>query len=129
MTLRQFTADELLDMRQAQVDHLLDTGLIQTRLQQEDSYGQSIETFTDGAPGACGLDMRPGSERRGTDLTVTTYDATLRLPITATPTVGDRYKITHRYGELLASPLVFEIVAPIQRGSSGIRLALRRIET
>lgn len=129
MTSRQFTADQLADMRTAQTEHMLDAGVIQTRTQTADSFGQPIETFADGSEIAIGLDMRPGSERRGADLAITTYDATARLGITNAPTVGDRLKITKRFGEVLGTALIFDIVSPIQRGPSGIRIALQRVET
>ena len=109
---------------------MFDTGNIQPRTQTLDSYDQPVETFpTNSADLACGLDMRPGSERFTLDKTVTTYDATVRLPITATPTVGDRFRVTKRHGETLAIALVFNIISPIQRGPSGIRLILQRVET
>jgi hypothetical protein len=121
--------EELGRLRHDQESCMFDTGNIQPRVQTADSFGQPVETFpTDSADSACGLDMRPGSERFTPDMTVTTYDATLRLPITATPTVGDRFRITKRHGETLATALVFNIVSPIQRGPSGIRLLLTRIE-
>jgi len=109
---------------------MLDVGNIQPRTQTADGFGQFIETFpTNSADLACGLDMRPGSERRNANMTISTYDATTRLPITAAPTVGDRFRITKRFGETLAVALVFEIVSPIQRGPSGIRILLKRVET
>ena len=125
----QFSATELLNMRVAQTEHMLDTGLVQTRTQTVDTFGQAIETFADGAATICGIDMRSGSERHGAALTISQYDATVRLPITATPTVGDRFKVTKLFGETLATALVFNIVSPIQRGPSGIRLMLARVET
>lgn len=125
----QFNATELANLRVAQTDHMLDTGNIQVGTQTVDTFGQAIETFTDGTAMICGLDMRPGSERHSQVHTISQYDATVRLPITATPTVGDRFEVTKRFGETLSAALVFNIVSPIQRGPSGIRLLLARIET
>lgn len=126
----QFTADELTNMRLDQEGHMLDTGNIQRRIQTKDSFAQSIETFpTNDTDMACGLDMRPGSERFNVEATITNYDATVRIPITATPTVGDRFRVTKRFGETLSTALVYDIAAPIQQGPSGLRLALMRIET
>ena len=125
-----FSSDELTGMRAAQVAHMMDTCNLQACVQTTDSFRQKVETWpVDGADLVCGLDMRPGSERYGPDKTLLTYDATLRLPITATPDAKDRVKVTKRYGEALGVALVYDIVGPIQRGPSGIRLLLQRVET
>jgi hypothetical protein len=116
-------------MRSDQNSCMFDTGNIQPRTQTTDSFGQPVETFpSDSADMMCGLEMQPGSERFTPDMSVTTYDATLRLPITASPAVGDRFRITKRHGERLATALVFNIISPIRRGPSGIRLFLQRVE-
>lgn len=122
-----FSVNDLSYMRKVQTDHMMDTCIIQTMSRTLDSYGQMIESYTDGTAQACGLDMRPGSERKGTDSTMLEYDATLRLAITAAPDAKDRIKITHRFGEAI-TPLVYDIAGPIQRGPSGIRLLLKRVE-
>ena len=125
-----FTAAELTAMRSAQDGHMLDVGNVQSITATEDSFGQLVETWpTNSADIACGLDMRPGSERHGTDKTVVEYDATVRVPIATTVDLRDRFRVTKRFGETLSTALVYEIAAPPQRGPSGIRLLLRRIET
>ena len=123
-----FTPTELSGMRTAQDLHMMDVYIPQAYSRTINSFGEAIVTYADGSAAICGLDMRPGSERYGRDNTLLEYDATLRLPVTVAPDVKNRIKITVRFGETLATPLVFEIVGPIQRGPSGIRLLLRRIE-
>ena len=126
----QFTAAELTGLRAAQDGHMLDTGNMQPVTVTQDSFGQMVETWpSNSADIACGLDMRPGSERHGPQMTVTEYDATVRLPIGTSVDLRDRFRVTKRFGETLATSLVFEIQSPIQRGPSGIRLLLRRVET
>jgi hypothetical protein len=126
----QFTATELTTMRAAQTGHMLDTGNVQPISVSQDTFGQLVESWpTNSADVACGLDMRPGSERHATDKTEVEYDATVRLPITTSVDLRDKFRVTKRFGETLGTALVFEIIAPIQRGPSGIRLMLRRIET
>lgn len=122
-----FDAAELADMRTAQTGHMQDTCLIRTYSETFNTFSEPVASYAEGAAMDCGLDMRPGSERHGQDHTSTEYDATLRLAITAAPSVRDQIKVTHRFGEALASALTFEIVAPIQRGPSGIRLLLRKV--
>jgi len=126
----QFAATELEDLRTAQDGHMLDTGNIQPVTVTPDSYGQAVETWpTNSGDIACGLDMRPGSERHSGLMTTTQYDATVRLPIDTTFDLRDKFRVTKRFGETLATPLVFEFVSPIQRGPSGIRAMLKRIGT
>lgn len=116
-------------MKSVQVDSLQDTCVIQRHAYTGDTYGQQADGFTDDAAAiACGLDMRPGSERWNNRTTVLNFDATLRLAITVTVDEKDRIKVTKRYGETLGTALVFEIAGPIQRGPSGIRLMLNRVE-
>jgi hypothetical protein len=124
-----FTAAELTGMRSAQDLHMMDVYIPQVYSRTINSFGEAIASYADGAAAICGLDMRPGSERYGRDNTLLEYDATLRLPIATVPDVKDRIKITTRFGETLATALVYEIVGPIQRGPSGIRLLLKRVET
>jgi hypothetical protein len=126
---QDFSAAELTGMRTAQTGHMFDAYTPQTYARTFDAFGQEVVTYTDGAAAICGLDQRPGSERHGDDSTKIQYDATLRLPITSTPDVKDRVKITKRFGETLATAIVYEVAGPIMRGPSGIQLLLRKIET
>ena len=124
-----FVTADLTNMRSCQDAHMMDTCKLQTCTQTADTYNQLVETFADGADLVCGLDMRPGSERHTADKTVINYDATVRLPIASAPTPKDRVKVTKRFGEALGVALVYNIVGPIQRGPSGVRLMLKKIET
>jgi hypothetical protein len=125
-----FTPDELSRFRTAQVGHMMDVYIPQVyTYTYEDSFGEPVVTYVDGTAAICGLDMRPGTERHNPDNTILEYDAIVRLPITTIPNARDRIKITKRFGETLATALVFEIVGPIQRGPSGIRLLLKKVAT
>lgn len=123
------SADALSRMRTAQAEHMMDTCVIQTCTQTANTFGELVETFADGSAQVCGLDMRPGSERHSQQNTALQYDATVRLVITTTLTAKDRIKITKRYGETLTTAIIYDIVGPIQRGPSAIRLMLKRVET
>jgi hypothetical protein len=125
-----FTSCDLANMRTAQVDHMQEVCLIQeyTAGTANEYNEQDAPIYTTRLISICGLDMRAGSERHGTNVTAINYDATLRLPISALVTETDRVEMIGRYSEY-PIPLVFEIVSPIQRGPSGIRVMLRKIVT
>ena len=123
-----FSTADLTNMRATQDLHMMDVCKFGTATQTGDTHGQLVETFAYGADVVCGLDMRPGSERHGVDKTVLEFDATIRLPIASAPDPIDRVKVTKRFGEALGTDLVYNIVGPVQRGPSGIRLLLKIIE-
>jgi len=125
-----FGAADLTYMRAFQDGHMQDTGNVQPITTTTDTMGQEVESWpSNSASIACGLDMRSGSERHGIEKTIVQYDATVRLPIATTVDLQSRFRVTKMFGETLTTALVFDIVAPIQRGPSGIRLLLRRRET
>jgi head-tail adaptor len=125
-----FTAADLTSMREAQTGHMMDTCYIQALTQTFNTYGEEINSWADsGSAIDCGLDMRSGSETRGTNKTVVQYDATLRIAITELPTELKRIRVTKRHGETLTTPLIYDIISPIQRGPSGFRILLNKVST
>lgn len=125
-----FTPDELAGMRQTQRDHMMDECVVLSYTAgTANEYNEAdTPTYTAGNPIVCGLDMRSGSERHGPDMTMIQYDATLRLPLHTSLKETDRLQMVGRFGEF-HDTLTFEIVSPVQRGPSGIRLLLRKIVT
>lgn len=122
------TSTDLTNMRATQDLYMQDRcQILAYTAGAQDAYGQPTPaTYTPGSEIACGLDMRPGSERHGTQNTVITFDATLRLPINTALKETDRITITKRYGED-TTDLTYEVAAPIQRGATGIRVLLRKV--
>ena len=122
--------DDLSWMREVQEAAMLDTCYLQALSETQDTMGQHVKSWADrGNALACGLEMRPGSETRNADMTITKYDAVIRLPITAVPAIGERIRVTKRFGETLDTALLFQVNSPIQRGPSGIRVTLEIVET
>jgi hypothetical protein len=124
-----FTSDDLSRMRATQVAYLMDSCLLLAPSKTINDLNEEVTTWpaTGIQETSCGLDMRPGQERRRNDMTPLEYDATLRLPITATITNQYHVRITKRFGETPTVPLEYEVVSPIQRGPSGIRVVLRKV--
>lgn len=122
-----FTSADLLTMRTTQNLYMQDRCKIGVYTAgTTDEYGQdSAPTYPPGSEIVCGLDMRPGFERHGAELTSIQYDATLRLPIATALTEKDRITVTKRYGED-TTDIVFEVSAPVQRGPSGLRVLLKK---
>ena len=124
-----FNSIDLANMQTEQSDHMMDSCKLYAVVETVDSFGQAVESWpTAGSEISCGLDMRPSSERRNAEYTVTQYDATLRLPISTTVTARYKVEITKRFGVSITA-LMYEVMSPVQRGPSGIRLVLKRIET
>lgn len=124
-----FTQTDLTNMRAAQNDHMQDfcKVLSYTAGTLNEFNEADAPTYPESIGTVCGLDMRPGSERHGQNMTVIEYEATLRLPIEVTLKETDRIQVTHRFGEALDTALTYSIAAPIQRGPSGIRLLLNKV--
>jgi hypothetical protein len=128
--MNAFDTTLLSRLQSTQEVAMQDTGYLQTYSRTFNSFGEQVDTWTESVTAtACGLDMRTGAERHGTENTLVEYDATVRLPISATPDIKDRIRITKRFGVSLGTALTFEIEGPIQRGPSGIRLLLKRVLT
>ena len=124
-----FDANELANFRDAQSSHMMDTGYRMVRSVSANGYNEQIETFTQSSVSTmCGLEMKAGNEIDKTTMTLIEYDAVLRLPITFTIDYKDRFKVTKRFNENITA-LTFEVVSPVQRGPSGLRVLLRRVET
>ena len=123
-----FTSNELANFRDAQSSHMMDTGYRLVRSVTANGYNEQIEAFTQAQVSTmCGLEMKAGNETDKDTMTLIEYDAILRLPITFTIDYKDRFKVTKRHGENITA-LTFEIVSPVQRGASGLRVLLRRVE-
>lgn len=122
--MRVLTATELSRLQTTQQGSLPDTVVVQAYSSVADSYGNPAPAYTDQAAIAGGLRLlTPREVQRSGEVPV--IDAELRLPIDAALDARDRIKVTHRYGTVLATPWVFEIIAPVRRGSSGLVVNLR----
>lgn len=125
-----FTTADLANMRTGHTDRLQDECYLQALTETTDTYGQVVNSWADsGSAVSCGLEMKSGSETRGTNKTVVMYDAVLRLPITSGVVETQRIRVTKRHAETLTTPLVFDIISPVQRGPSGIRILLNKVST
>lgn len=125
-----FTSDDLTAMRATQTGHMLDQCVIITFTEgTRNEYNEDdAPVESESAPVECGLDMHPGSRNFGEEMTVIRYDARLRLPLHTPVAETNHVRIISRFGEAV-SPLEFEVLSPIQRGPSGIRLMLRKVVT
>lgn len=128
-----FTSADLVNLRAAQDTHMQDACKIMAySAGSVDEYGEpSSPTYTAGSEIICGLNMRPNMrsvfENAEQDFTSIVFDGDLRLPIGTTFKETDRVQITKRFGEALNPTLTYEIVSPIQRGPSGIRVLLKKV--
>lgn len=122
------SAVDLANMRACQAAHMHDTCVILKYTKTSDDYGLNKPLYTPGWTAACGLELVAPSEKQNASF-VPTIDARLRLSIALADKLDskDRIKITHRYGEALTTPQVFEIVGVLRRGSTGFYLDLKAV--
>jgi hypothetical protein len=126
--MKAFTTAELTSLRVAQESAMQDTGNVETYSESFNTFGEPVPSFAHAADIACGLDMKPGSINLEPNKTTVIYDATVRIPISTAVKMSDNFRVTKRFGETLATALVFNIVGTIQRGPSGIRLMLQKVD-
>lgn len=123
-----FSVNELADMRIAQDAHMMDEGYRMVYSRTLNDFGEPVETWTaETSPLKCGIEMKSGSETDKQTMTIVDYDAVLRLQIGTVIEPKDHFKLTKQFGEDIAD-IEYGIVSPIQRGPSGIRILLNRIE-
>ena len=64
--MSDISAAELTTMRSAQTGHMMDTCVLQACVQTANAMNELVESWpVDGSAQDCGLDMKPGIERRG----------------------------------------------------------------
>ena len=121
---------DLLFIRATQTEHMPDMGrvLVYTAGVVNEYNEQDTPTYPPSIPIICGVDAGAGSERKGVDMTVITYDAVIRVPLHTPISENDRFELIGRFSELI-DPITYEIVSPPRRGASAIRLLLRKIVT
>jgi hypothetical protein len=123
-----FRSDDLTFMREVQESHMQDTGYRMVYGATRNAFGEPVETWTAEANAlTCGIEMKAGNEQDKETMTTVNYDAVLRLPIDTTIEPKDHFKLTKQYGEAVTN-IEYEIVSPLQRGPSGIRILLRKVE-
>ncbi len=102
-----------------------DLCVVRSCSQSLDAYGAVVESFTDGAPVACGVKMTSGKENRRDDMNVERIDATIRLPIGTAVKAADHIKVTYRFG--VAAAQEYEIIGEIRRGPAGYQVDVQEL--
>lgn len=125
-----FPTGDLARMQAAQQLHMSDVCHRLVYSRTYDDYNSPIEVWTESMTDIpCGIDQKPGSESSGATDVAVTYDTTIRLPIDQAEVwdVKDRLLLTQRFGSAITS-ITYWISSPVQRGPSGIRLLLKKVE-
>jgi len=121
-----FTADDLASMRACQEDHMQDTcELLRCSESGTDAYGMPYKSFVLVSTSDCGLNTKASREMLNAEAHV--FDAQLRLPYDTEITNIDRVRITHRFGEMLETPVEYDILGNPMAGPSGLVLNLRSV--
>lgn len=130
--MRAFTLTELSRMQGAQEGAMQDQGAILHYVAGvTDEYGMPVSVWVEGPVTECGYDGQRRQEAgvpAGTpDTQVELTDGRLRLPIDTTISRLDRFELTQRFGVMLETPVVFELMGEPRRGPSGLLVDVRRV--
>lgn len=111
-------------MRDTHDAHMMDECYRWTHTQSIDAVGDVIESWTrDTTKTICGLEFHRGVERMNSDMTITTYDISIRLPYDFEINENDRLEVVLYRGEVAS--YMFEIVTPPQIGLTAYRVGCR----
>ena len=125
--MRHFTPTELTRMRSTQDGAMQDVCRVGAYQSADDGYNLPGATYVYGVEVVCGLELvRPTEEMASGEVPV--INAHLRLPLATAIDERDRIRVEQRYNEALATPQVFEIEGPVERGPSGVVLQLRLVD-
>lgn len=127
-----FPTGDLTRMQTAQQAHMPDTCHRSVYSSAVNEYGEPVPTWTENVTDiVCGIEQGSGriGEQIQEDKTVVMYDAIARLPIAQAENwnIKDRFILTKRFGESITA-ITYDVAAPVIRGSSGIRLVLKKVE-
>lgn len=127
-----FPEGDITRMQVAQQAHMPDTCHRSAYSSSTNNYGEVVPAWTENTTDiVCGIQQGSGriSEQIQDDKTVVTYDAIARLPISQAEVwnIKDKFILTKRFGVAI-TPITYDVAAPIQRGPSGIRLILKKVE-
>jgi hypothetical protein len=96
---------------------------------QSMTTGEQTDVFAEGASFDCSIKFTSaGGERHQSDLTQVEQDAVIRFPLGTVFTVKDKLKLTHRYGEALTVPILFEIKGEQALDVIAGRVAVKKVD-
>ena len=110
-------------------ESMMDACVVQAYTSNVNAVGDDVPSYTDGSAIACGVRFSSDREPERMTLDGTTYDvdATVRLPKGTSVDTRDRIKVTHRYGDALASPWVFLVLGMSQVGPTATVVKCKRV--
>lgn len=122
--VRDFTSGELDRLQDVQGSAMQDTCVVSVFSSSQDDWGNPAVVYTDGSAIACGVEhVKPDEQQASGDVPV--IDAVIRLPIATSLDPADLIRVTYRYG-VDTTDEMYEIVGPVRRGPSGLRVNCRR---
>src|SRR3990172_6250564 len=118
---------QLENMRERKDLSLMDTCHRLVYSETTNDYNEVVKSWTENVTDIkCGLEQKQGEERQADKNVVVSYDAIIRIQLHTVNDIKDKIKITKRFGEAITA-IEYQIVSPIQRGHSGIRLLLKEV--
>ena len=122
-----FNAADLAALRATQTTHMFD----QCRVLRHSKgarlpLGDRVDVWTADADATpCGYSASSREAQDGDNIVLS--DGVMRLPHTVTLHTPDRLRLTHRFGELLAAHITFEVLGVPMPGPSGLVCKVKRV--
>ena len=117
--MRRFTRTELGRMQDAQDVAMQDTCIMEVWTEGAvDAYGVAQAGYVDSEALICGLDLTQNDLEESPSADVDLAEGRLRLPIDTVVDRRNRFRVTHRFGELLGEALRYEQVGQVRRWPS-----------
>jgi hypothetical protein len=121
------SADELAGFRATQDAYMPDTCVhLDYSGTATNDYGLPEDTWGTAGTYSCGFNHKASREVMG-DGEVVLSEGQLRLPIATVIERRDRFQITHRFGEALATPLKVEVIGEPLRGPSALLVHVKTV--
>jgi hypothetical protein len=127
MSIVPFTVGEFAGLREVTESSMLDTCLVGAYSETSGDLGEADVAWQDGAPTICRFREDNASTRPGVDFTVDTTEAKVLLPQGTAITARDRVTITHRFGQALETPLVYQVDGDPVQGVTAIAAKLQQV--
>ena len=124
--MRPFTTGELERMRAFSQAQMVDAGRVLRRTEgARDGRGQRAATFTPQDVIPCTFVITAATEQLSEATGAAITDAVVYVPLDTPIGPLDRFQLTHRFGQALASPITYSVIGQPAPDVATLRVGLR----